>query len=60
MVQWLRSLTSTAGFQVRKLLRLGCPFCILAVCGVLYCGISSLCVGLYTWLLMVVVPFGFA
>ena len=36
-----------------KLLSLGCPFCILAVCGVLYCGISSLCVGLYRCLVKV-------
>ena len=34
-------------------LSLGCPFCILAVCGVLYSGISSLCVGLYRWLVKV-------
>ena len=36
-----------------KLLSLGCPFCILAVCGVLYSGISSLCVGLYRCLVKI-------
>ena len=40
-------------FILFKLLSLGCPFCILAVCGVLYCGISSLCVGLYRCLVKV-------
>ena len=40
-------------FILFKLLILGCPFCILAVCGVLYSGISSLCVGLYRCLVKV-------
>ena len=40
-------------FILFLLLCLGWPFCILAVCLVLYCGVSLLWVGLYGWLVNV-------